>query len=164
MIIPVDDPDAIARAIDEAVALPFEDVRHRADLGWAHALQFDRANVFDRMFARVFAERVPATLRLAGIAFLLSLLVGVPVGVVAALNRNTLLDRAVMSLSFLGQALPNFILGIALILVFSLLLRVLPSGAARSPFGSGESADSRRVAAVAVALSGIARRRRVRVA
>jgi len=59
MIIPVDDPDAIARAIDEAVALPLEEVRHRADLGRAHALQFDRANVFDRMFARVFAERVP---------------------------------------------------------------------------------------------------------
>ncbi len=57
-----------------------------------------------RPVTRMFAERVPATLRLAGVAFLLSLLVGVPVGVVAALNRNTLLDRAVMSLSFLAAA------------------------------------------------------------
>lgn len=81
-----------------------------------------------RPVIEMFVERIPATLRLAGTAFLLSLLLGVPIGIVAALNRNTLLDRFVMSLSFLGQALPNFVLGIALILVFSLLLRVLPSG------------------------------------
>ena len=53
IIIPVDDPDAIARAIDEAVALPAEDDFARAERARAHALQFDRANVFDRMFARV---------------------------------------------------------------------------------------------------------------
>lgn len=81
-----------------------------------------------RPVIEMFVERIPATLRLAGIAFLLSLLLGVPIGIVAALNRNTVLDRFVMSLSFFGQALPNFVLGIALILVFSLFLRVLPSG------------------------------------
>lgn len=81
-----------------------------------------------RPVIEMFIERIPATLRLAGISFLLSLLLGVPIGIVAALNRNTTLDRLVMSLSFFGQALPNFVLGIALILVFSLSLRVLPSG------------------------------------
>ena len=58
IIIPVDDPDAIARSIDDAVALPLDEVRRRAERGRAHALQFDRANVFDRLFARVFPERV----------------------------------------------------------------------------------------------------------
>lgn len=81
-----------------------------------------------RPVIEMFIERIPATLRLAGISFLVSLLLGVPIGIVAALNRNTVLDRFVMSLSFFGQALPNFVLGIALILVFSLFLRVLPSG------------------------------------
>ena len=81
-----------------------------------------------RPVVEMFAERIPATLRLASLAFSLSLLLGIPLGVIAALNHNNALDRLVMSLSFFGQALPNFVLGIVLILAFSLFLRVLPSG------------------------------------
>ena len=76
----------------------------------------------------MFFERIPATLKLAGLALAVSLFIGVPVGIMAALYRNSPIDRFVMSLTFIGQALPNYVLGIALILIFSLFLRWLPSG------------------------------------
>jgi glutathione transport system permease protein len=75
----------------------------------------------------VFAERLPRTAQLALWAFALSLAVGLPVGVVAALSRGRWLDRALMSLSFMGYSLPNYVLGITLLLVFSFHLHLLPS-------------------------------------
>lgn len=85
-----------------------------------------------RPVALMFAERIPATLRLAGLALLVAIVVGVPVGILAALHRDRPLDRALMSLTFVGQALPNFVLGILAILLFSLFLRALPSGGSDS--------------------------------
>lgn len=70
---------------------------------------------------------LPNTLLLGGTALLLSLLVGIPLGVVAALRRNSAIDRFTMSFAVLGFSLPNFFLGILLIMVFSLWLRWLPS-------------------------------------
>jgi peptide/nickel transport system permease protein len=58
---------------------------------------------------------------------LLAILLGIPVGIIAALHRGSLLDRGLMSLAFVGQSAPNFFLGILLILLFSLWLRLLPS-------------------------------------
>ncbi len=81
-----------------------------------------------RPVTQAFAERLPATLQLAAASLALAVLLGVGAGIFAALNRNGPLDRLIMSLTFVGQALPNFVLGIGLILVFSLLLRWLPSG------------------------------------
>jgi glycosyltransferase involved in cell wall biosynthesis len=62
MIVPVDDPDSIAAAIDAALALPPEERAGRAERARAHALQFDRGVVFDRLFdgAGVLPERTPA--------------------------------------------------------------------------------------------------------
>lgn len=76
----------------------------------------------------MFADRIPDTLRLTLSALLLAILVGLPVGIVAALKRNSALDRALMTVSFVGQATPNFALGITFILVFSFALQWLPSG------------------------------------
>jgi len=80
-----------------------------------------------RPVSEAFAERIPATLRLAGTALLLSLLLGAPAGILAAVSKDGLLDRVLMSLAFIGQALPNFVLGIGLIIVFSLFLSWFPS-------------------------------------
>ena len=90
--------------------------------------EFGTSYLARRPVVEMFLERIPATLKLAGLALGLSLSIGVPVGIIAALYRNSPLDRVVMSLTFVGQALPNFVLGIALILIFSLFLRWLPSG------------------------------------
>src|SRR5204862_6764401 len=75
-------------------------------------------------------ERLPVPLRLACWGLLVSLVIGVPLGVVAALRPNTLIDRVAMTLAVLGQALPTFWLGLLLIILFGLVLRWLPiSGA-----------------------------------
>lgn len=72
-------------------------------------------------------ERVPATALLGLTAYLIAVLVGIPMGIIAALKRNSLLDRLIMMVSVFGFALPNFFLGILLILLFSLSLQWLPS-------------------------------------
>lgn len=80
-----------------------------------------------RPVGKMFAERMGATLRLAVVAFAISTTLGVVVGILAALNRGKWLDFLFMSMSFVGYALPNFMLGITMILVFSFWLHWLPS-------------------------------------
>jgi len=72
--------------------------------------------------------RLPNTLLLAGLALLLGLVIAIPLGVVCALRRNSWLDRTVAGLTFFGVSMPVFWLGIMLIILFSVQLRVLPSG------------------------------------
>ncbi len=79
-------------------------------------------DAFDMVLARV-----PKTLLLMLVSFAAALLVGIPAGIWAAIRRDTWIDRTVMGLSVLGFALPNFFLGILMILVFSMQLRWLPS-------------------------------------
>lgn len=74
------------------------------------------------------AERVPATLALTVPALFIKLLVGIPAGVYAALHRNSAIDRAVMVFAVTGFAMPSFILGLLLVLVFAVSLGWLPSG------------------------------------
>ena len=72
-------------------------------------------------------ERVPKTLLLTGTSLFISLAIGIPLGILAALYRDSWLDRAVMAVAVFGFSMPNFFLGILLILIFSLHLRILPS-------------------------------------
>ncbi|NIK61845.1 nickel ABC transporter permease [Kribbella shirazensis] len=72
-------------------------------------------------------QRVPATIQLASTALLLSLLIGLPLGVVAALRAHSWVDRTISVFSLMGQSTPSFWLGIVLILVFARGLKVLPS-------------------------------------
>lgn len=73
-------------------------------------------------------DRIPATLAITLPAFFFKLLIGIPAGVYAALHRNTLADRLVMSLSVAGYTVPSFVLGLLLVLVFAVGLGWLPSG------------------------------------
>jgi peptide/nickel transport system permease protein len=81
---------------------------------------------------RLIGERFPATFELALVAALLALLIGVPMGVYAALRRGTFLSQLFMTVSLLGVSLPTFLIGILLILIFSVGLGWFPS------FGRGE--------------------------
>ncbi|MDO5086692.1 MAG: ABC transporter permease [Comamonadaceae bacterium] len=83
--------------------------------------------------SRLIGERFPATLELALVAAVLALLVGIPMGVYAALKRGTFLSQVFMTVSLLGVSLPTFLIGILLILVFSVWLGWMPS------FGRGET-------------------------
>ena len=72
-------------------------------------------------------SRLPATLELSMVAALLALVVGVPLGVYTALKRNSLVSQMLLAGSLLGVSLPTFLIGILLILVFSVQLGWLPS-------------------------------------
>jgi peptide/nickel transport system permease protein len=83
--------------------------------------------------SRLIGERLPATLELAFVAAFLALVIGVPMGVYAALRRGTFMSQLFMTLSLLGVSLPVFLIGILLILVFAVQLGWFPS------FGRGET-------------------------
>jgi peptide/nickel transport system permease protein len=80
-------------------------------------------------------ERLPATLELTFAAMGIAVLVAVPAGIVSAARRGTLLDQGAMLIALVGQSVPNFWLGIMLILVFAVGLGWLP------PFGRGGLAN-----------------------
>ncbi|MBX9872671.1 MAG: ABC transporter permease [Burkholderiaceae bacterium] len=82
--------------------------------------------------SQLIAERLPATLELALVAALLATAIGIPMGVYAALRRGSFLSQVFMTVSLLGVSLPTFLIGILLILVFSVTLGWFPS------FGRGE--------------------------
>jgi peptide/nickel transport system permease protein len=75
-------------------------------------------------------ERVPATLRLCAVALMFGLLISVPLGTLAALNRGRPLDTLCRLVALLGQSVPAFWMAIVLILVFSVYLHWLPSSGA----------------------------------
>lgn len=81
-----------------------------------------------RPVGELFAERAGATTKLAVTAFSLAVLLGVPLGVFASVYRNTVLDRLTMGIAVAGYTIPNFVLGILMIFLFSLKMRILPSG------------------------------------
>ena len=73
-------------------------------------------------------ERAQPTLLLTFYALMVQMSIGVPAGVIAAVKRNSWVDRSLMVISISGAAIPTFFLGILLILLFSVRLRWLPSG------------------------------------
>nr|WP_032489200.1 ABC transporter permease [Agrobacterium fabrum]AAC17200.1 AccD [Agrobacterium fabrum str. C58] len=75
----------------------------------------------------VISERIPKTLTLTISAFVLSILVGIPAGIIAAVRRDSAADKSVMAGAVLGYSVPNFLLGLTLIFVFAVWFRVLPS-------------------------------------
>jgi peptide/nickel transport system permease protein len=75
----------------------------------------------------LIAERLPATLELALTASVLALAIGVPMGVYTGIHRSSALSRVFMVVSLVGVSLPTFLLGILLILLFSVWLGWLPS-------------------------------------
>lgn len=87
-----------------------------------------------RKVSALIAERLPATLELSFCAAFVALALGLPMGVYAALRRGKFLSQLMMTLSLLGVSLPVFLIGILLILVFSVTLKWLPS------FGRGQVA------------------------
>ena len=71
-------------------------------------------------------ERVPATLTLTFVALVLAWLIALPTGIISAVRQDSVLDLIATGVSVLGRAMPNYWLGIMLILIFSVQLRILP--------------------------------------
>lgn len=104
-------------------------------VGAAVQLDFGISYQHKKPVTEMILSRMPATLELSILSALLSLVIGVPMGVYTGLHRDGWLSKSFMTLSLIGVSLPTFLIGILLIFVFAVLLGVLPS------FGRGEVVD-----------------------
>jgi peptide/nickel transport system permease protein len=93
------------------------------------------------------ADTYPATVKLAVSAFLLTVLVSFPLGIAAAMKPYSAVDNVVMFVALFGQSMPNFWLGIMLIMVFAVQFHVLPSE------GYGDGGDLRHLILPAITLA-----------
>lgn len=94
------------------------------------AVQLDFGNSFltGESAMHLILERMPATLELATLAMFISMVVGIPLGIYAGLHPERLLARGIMSGSVLGFSLPNFWVGLMLIMLFAVMLGWMPAG------------------------------------
>jgi peptide/nickel transport system permease protein len=98
----------------------------RGDLGYSFYM---KRPVWD-----LIKERFPASIELAMFAMFISFAIGVPIGIIAAVKHNSLVDRLIMGVNFLGISMPSFWFAILLMLFFSVYLGVLPT-MGRSVYG-----------------------------
>jgi peptide/nickel transport system permease protein len=96
----------------------------RGDFGTSFA---DGREVFD-----IVRERIPKTLLLTVSAFFISIMIGIPAGIIAAVRRESPVDKGVMAGAVLGYSIPNFLLGLIFVFLFAVWLRVLPSSGSSS--------------------------------
>nr|WP_242535182.1 ABC transporter permease [Roseococcus suduntuyensis] len=90
----------------------------RGDLG--------RSLFYPESVANLIMSRLPVTLSLAGAGLVIALLISLPLGIIAALKRNTWVDRGALGVAVIGQAMPNFWFGLLMIFFFGLTLGWLP--------------------------------------
>jgi peptide/nickel transport system permease protein len=76
----------------------------------------------------IIKERLPYSLRLGAASLLITVIIALPLGVLAAVNKDSMLDTMAKIIAVLGQSLPMFWVGIVLIQIFAVYLRLLPSG------------------------------------
>ena len=76
---------------------------------------------------RIVTQRLPSTIHLGATAFLLSFLIGIPLGVLSAVTRGSIWDYVGRFIALLGQAVPQFWLGLVLILVFAVHWQIFPA-------------------------------------
>ncbi|MCB0088498.1 MAG: ABC transporter permease [Caldilineaceae bacterium] len=103
----------------------------RGDLGTS--IQTKQA-VWDRL-----VERMPATLELGTAALVLSLIIGVPLGVLSAVYRGSWFDNMVRFLAVIGQAVPNFWLALMAIFLFGVVWGILPTGGRQTATLTGDT-------------------------
>ena len=94
----------------------------RGDLGTSYVSKMD--------VMKLYLQRLPNTLKLASLAMFVAVIISVPLGIVAAVNQNSWKDTLAMILALLGLSMPNFWLGLLLMLLFSLKLGWFPRGGA----------------------------------
>ena len=95
-------------------------------LGAAEVEPHGRSFYFQNTVMELVGERLPVTLKLGGIALLLAVVVAIPLGVLAAIYRDSWVDRFSLLVAVVGQAMPNFWFALSLILAFAVGLKWLP--------------------------------------
>jgi ABC-type dipeptide/oligopeptide/nickel transport system permease component len=95
------------------------------------AIRFDFGKSFqhpDESVAHVIKRTWPVTMHLGGMALLLAFAIGLPLGIAAAIKRNSIVDYIATLLSIVGLVIPHFVWGILFILLFAMVLKWLPTG------------------------------------
>jgi len=133
--------DPLANFVDPSISM--EDLEaSRAALGLSDAWYVQYANWIQELLqgnlgytyagnhsvGALIAERIPNTIILTLAAFILSFTVGVPIGVIASVRKNTRVDYGLTIFSLVGVAIPSFFFGLLMIYLFSIILGVFPSG------------------------------------
>ncbi|MFC7047226.1 ABC transporter permease [Halobacteriaceae archaeon GCM10025711] len=116
--------------------LGLNDPLHEQYLEWLWGVlhgDFGNAIMSGKPVSQLIVERLPKTIWLALGANALAVLIGIPAGIISATRRYSLLDYGTTGLAFTGISIPNFFLGILLILVFAGYLDVLPASGFVSP-------------------------------
>ena len=96
-------------------------------LGSAVTGDLGRSWYFDMSVTELIADRLTVTMKLGLFAITLALAVAIPLGVAAAANPDSIIDRFALFLSVVGQAIPSFWFGLILIVIFSIKMRLLPA-------------------------------------
>jgi ABC-type dipeptide/oligopeptide/nickel transport system permease component len=135
-----------ARILAGAEASPEEIARIRTDLGLDRSLMaqygsfmndllhgdFGRSFNFRAPVLEVYMDRLPRSLQLGTAAFMLSLVIGIPAGVLAAVRPHFWLTKVMKGISLAGVSVPNFVIATAMIYLFSVRLGWLPTSGAGS--------------------------------
>jgi peptide/nickel transport system permease protein len=160
-------PGDPASAILGAHATPAAIAHVRHDLGldrpvyaqfgsWLSGIfqgNFGHDYITDQSITSEMESRLPVTLELSAIAFIVSVIISVPAGIIAAVRRGGWVDRIVQGISVVTIAVPDFVFGILGILAFSLALGLLPSSGYVGPSASlSQNLQSLTLPGVALAL------------
>jgi peptide/nickel transport system permease protein len=108
-------------------------VRYISFLGDLLVGDFGKSFIYGQNALDMVLQRFPYTLQLAAVSLAITIVVAIPLGVLAAVKRDSLLDRGIIAFAALGQAVPSFVVGPLLILLFAVALRMLPVSGAVAP-------------------------------
>lgn len=102
-------------------------------LGNLLKLDFGMSLRYDLPALKLILERMPATMQLGGAAMIFSLVIAVPAGIITAVKKGKFSEKIIMSTVILLQSIPVFWVGLLLVLVFSITLKILPTGGVGGP-------------------------------
>lgn len=94
---------------------------------------FGESYQYQRPALSLVTERLFATITLSVLAMIIAIIISIPLGIIAALKRNTIIDFLISGVSIVGKAMPNFWIGIMLILFFAVVIQIFPVSGADTP-------------------------------
>lgn len=150
------DPEVIARLreiyrMDDPIAIQFF-----AWLGQVIQGDFGRSLRTGEPVLGLILQKLPVTLQLATAAIMVAIMVGIPLGILAARRKGTALDYSTSAIALSGLSIPNFWLGIMLILVVSVELKWLPASGYEPIFSNPKAAIERLIMPAFVLGTGLA--------